>query len=150
VTTDQGKIALLRVVTYGDTATNAVDVSPAAYQLLNAGEYPRTMTWQFAECAENPKITYQFQTGSSEYWTSFWVRGARVPLAKVEVKSQNHASFVTPRRGSDGTLTDDAGFGVGTFTIQLTGMDGQVVTDTFDWPSGGIAGQLLAGHGNFD
>lgn len=149
MTTDKGKTALLRVVTYGATTKNSVDVSPAAYKILNSGEYPRMMTWQFAKCDDTGKIHYEFKPGSHEYWTSFWIRNARVPLAKVEVKSPNHASFFPLKRSTDGTLTDDKGFGKGPFTLRLTGVDGSVVTDTFDWPSGGVANKTLDGAGNF-
>ena len=149
VTTAMGKTALLRVVTYGDTSTNSIDVSPQAYAILNTGEYPRAMTWQLAECPATGVINYEFQTGSSEYWTSLWVRNARVPLAKIEVMSPNHASFFALARASDGTLTDAGGFGAGQFTIRSTGVDGQEVIDTFAWPTAGIAGQTLNGQGNF-
>ncbi len=149
VTTAMGKTALLRVVTYGDTSANSIDVSPQAYAILNSGEYPRAMTWQFAKCPATGVVNYEFQTASSEYWTSLWVRNARVPLANVEVKSLNHPSFVALTRASDGTVTDANGFGAGTFTLRLTGVDGQQVSDTFDWPAAGIAGQMLNGQGNF-
>jgi expansin (peptidoglycan-binding protein) len=149
VTTAMGKSALLRVVTYGDTTPNSIDVSPAAYDLLNSGESPRAMTWQFAECNDTGPIEYEFQTGSNEYWTSLWVRNARVPLTSVTVTSVNHPSALELARGTDGTLTDQSGFGAGAFTITLTGVDGQTISDTFDWPSGGIAGALLEGAGNF-
>jgi expansin (peptidoglycan-binding protein) len=150
VKTDKGKTAILRVVTYGQTTTNSIDVSPEAYAILNSGEYPRAMEWQFVKCPDTGKVIYEFQTGSSEWWTSLWVRNARVPLAKVEVKSPNHTSFAELTRGSDGTLTDGKGFGKGSFTIQLTGMDGQTYSDTFDWPAAGIAGQTLTGQGNIE
>ena len=39
--------------------------------------------------------------------------------------------------------------GEGEFTLQLTGVDGQIVTDTFSWPSAGNAGQMLVGEDNF-
>jgi expansin (peptidoglycan-binding protein) len=149
VTTDKGKSAVLRVVTYGDTTTNSIDVSPEAYAILNSGEYPRSMKWQFTECPDTGKIMYEFQTGSNQWWTSFWVRNARVPITAVEVQSANHSSFVAVQRGSDGTLTDGGGFGQGPFTIRLTGVDGQQVTDSFDWPAAGIAGAMLTGQGNF-
>jgi expansin (peptidoglycan-binding protein) len=144
-----GKTALLRVVTYGDTTTNSIDVSPEAYAILNSGEYPRSMTWQLAECPATGPIVYEFQTASSEYWTCLWVRNARVPLAKVEVQSPNHAAFVALSRGTDGTLTDAGGFGKGSFTIRSTGIDGTQVSDTFTWPSAGVGGQTLMGAANF-
>jgi expansin (peptidoglycan-binding protein) len=149
VTTDKGKSALLRVVTYGDTTTNSIDTSPDAYALLNSGEYPRGMTWQLARCPDTGPMLYEFQTGSNQWWTSLWVRNARVPLAKVEVQSPNHASWTELARGSDGTLTDGGGFGQGAFSIRSTGVDGQVVVEAFDWPAGGIAGAFLTGKGNF-
>lgn len=149
VTTAMGKSALLRVVTYGDTTPNSIDVSPAAYQILDSGEYPRVMTWQFAKCNDTGPLLYEFQTGSNPYWTSLWVRNARVPLTKVSVKSKNHSGYIDLARASDGTVTDASGFGQGDFTMELTGVDGQTVTDTFPWPTAGIAGQLLVGTGNF-
>ncbi|HEY4116553.1 MAG TPA: hypothetical protein VGM56_01805 [Byssovorax sp.] len=149
VTTSKGKTAMLRVVTYGDTSTDSLDVSPEAYDLFDEGEYPRTMTWQFAECPDTGPVQYEFQTCSSEWWTSLWVRNARVPLAKVEVKSPNHGSFTELTRGSDGTLTDNSGFGQGTFSIRSTGVDGTVVEDTFAWPAAGLGGAFLTGQANF-
>lgn len=149
VTTAKGKTALLRVVTYGATTKNSIDVSPEAYKLLNVSENPRNMTWQFAKCEDTGKLYFEFQTGAHEDWTSFWIRNARVPITKVEVKSVRHASFFALRRGSDGTLNDDKGFGKGAFTLQLTGMDGSIVTESFDWPATGVAGKTLTGLGNF-
>jgi expansin (peptidoglycan-binding protein) len=149
VTTGKGKSALLRVVTYGDTSTNSIDVSPDAFAILNSGEYPRAMTWQLAECPDTGAIVYEFQTGANEWWTSLWVRNARVPLVKVEVQSKNHPAFAELARGSDGTLTDGSGFGAGPFTIRLTGIDGRQISDSFEWPAAGIAGQTLTAQGNF-
>jgi expansin (peptidoglycan-binding protein) len=60
------------------------------------------MTWQFAKCPATGVVNYEFQTASSEYWTSLWVRNARVPLANVEVKSLNHPSFVALRGPATG------------------------------------------------
>ncbi|MCX5746739.1 MAG: hypothetical protein NT062_30055 [Proteobacteria bacterium] len=149
VETAMGKSALLRVVTYGDTTPNSIDVSPEAYALLDSGEYPRAMTWHFAKCNDTGPVRYEFQTGSNAYWTSLWVRNARVPLASVAVQSQNHGGFVDLQRGGDGTLTDGGGFGVGAFTLKLTGVDGREVVQSFPWPAGDTAGALLVGDGNF-
>ncbi len=150
VETAAGKSAVLRVVTYGDTSSNSIDVSPAAFALLDSREFPRAMTWRFARCPDTGTLIYEFQTGANQWWTSLWVRNARVPLAKVEVKSANHASFVELVRGGDGTLTDGSGFGQGPFTLRSTGVDGQVVSDIFEWPSPDIAGQTLHGASNFE
>lgn len=150
VTTKKGS-AMLRVVTYGDTTNDAIDVSQTAFDLLNMNEYPRPVTWVSAKCPATGPVMYEFQTGSSDYWTSLWVRNARIPLAKVEVESPNHKTwFPLVWEFGNGTVTDDGGFGNGSFTIRLTAVDGQVVTDTFTWPSGGIAGAFLTGKANFN
>jgi len=148
VTTARGKSATLRVVTYGETTPNSIDVSPEAFEQLDSGEYPRAMTWQFAACPETGPVHYEFQTGSSQWWTSLWVRNARLPLTKVEVKSANHAAFVELERGGDGTLTDGGGFGEGAFSLRLTAIDGSQHVDQLAWPAGGIAGKMLEGSGN--
>jgi expansin (peptidoglycan-binding protein) len=149
VQTAAGKSAVLRVVTYGSTSENSIDVSPDAYAILNSNEYPRSMTWQFAECPNTGPVMYEFQTGSSEYWTSLWLRNARVPLTKVEVQSVNHPQWTELERGTDGTLTDNAGFGKGPFSIRATGVDNSQITDDFQWPTSGVAGVMLTGAGNF-
>ncbi|HEY2365824.1 MAG TPA: hypothetical protein VGH87_05530 [Polyangiaceae bacterium] len=149
VQTAAGKSAVLRVVTYGSTSENSIDVSPDAYAILNSNEYPRSMTWQFAECPNTGPVMYEFQTGSSEYWTSLWLRNARVPLTKVEVQSVNHPQWTELERGTDGTLTDNAGFGKGPFSIRATGIDNSQITDNFQWPTSGVAGVTINGAGNF-
>lgn len=139
ITTATTRSIVARVVTYGDTGLNDLDVSPSVFQELNTNEYPRTMTWQWAKCPDTGTLRFEFHTGANIWWTSFWVRNPRVPVTKVEVKSRNHANWVTLRRGSDGTVNDDSGFGEGAFTLRITGMDGQVIEDTFpSFTPGGI------------
>ncbi len=149
VKTAVGKTAILRVVTYGETTRNSIDVSPEAYKILDSGEYPRSMAWQFTRCPDTGRVMYEFQTGAHEYWTSLWVRNARIPISKTDVKSKNHAAYIPLTRGTDGSLTDASGFGKGAFTIRLTGIDGSTLEDTFDWPAEGVAGKILLGRANF-
>lgn len=150
VTTAAGKSALLRVVTYGATSTDSIDVSPSAFSILNVNENPRSMTWQFAKCPDTGPLMYEFKTGSNDYWTAFWLRDARIPIANVEVKSANHTAWTAlDRTSTDGSLVDAGGFGNGSFSIRSTAIDGQQVTDTFAYPSGGFAGAFLTGNGNF-
>ena len=112
-------------------------------------KFPRSMTWQLVKCPDTGAIVYEFQSGAHEYWTSLWVRNARVPIARVEVQSANHAQFVELTRAGDGTLTDASGFGVGPFTLRVTGVDGSQITDSFTWPAGGVGGARLTGAENF-
>jgi hypothetical protein len=128
IKTAAGKSIVARIVTYGVEQDPAdIDVSPAVFEAIHQDEYPRTMTWSLAACPDAGTIEYEFQTEANEWWTSLWVRNARVPVAKVEVRSANHADFIELARGTDGTLTDADGFGQGAFTLRITGSDGQVI-----------------------
>jgi expansin len=132
INTGTGRSIVARVVTYGVTnQPGDIDVSPSVYASLNTGEYPRSMNWQYSKCPDTGSLRYEFQTGSNIWWTSLWVRNPRLPVTKVEVKSKNHSNFIPMARGGDGTLTDASGFGEGEFTLRLTAIDGQIVTDTF-------------------
>ena len=149
VETEKGRSALLRVVSYGDTTRNSIDVSPNAYDLLNTGENPRNMQWWFSKCPDTGPLLYEFKPESSQWWAAFWIRDTRIAIAKVEISGPNHKDFVTLRRETDGSSVDDSGFGKGDFTIRLTSIDGQQLSDTFTWPDSGIGGVTLTGQGNF-
>jgi expansin (peptidoglycan-binding protein) len=149
VMTAKGKSVMARVVTTGDTrGPNDIDLSQKAFDAINLGEYPRSMTWHLVKCSDNgAKIQYQFQTESNPYWTSLWVRNARLPLRSVEAKSKNHPTFIKLERGTDGTLTDAAGFGDGPFTLRLTAYDGQIITDSFPKL---VTGSVLGSSSQFE
>ena len=133
IETALGHSIVARVVTYGaENAPGDIDVSPSVYAAINEDEWPRDMTWQFTACPDTGSLYYEFQTGSNVWWTSLWVRNPKVPIAKVEVQSKNHADFVELKRGSDGTLTDGSGFGEGAFTLRITAIDGQAIEQAFD------------------
>jgi expansin len=138
IRTAQGRSIVARVVTYGvEAEPGDIDVSPSVYEALNTGEYPRSMTWQFANCPGDSKLQYEFQTGANVWWTSFWVRNAKVPIEKVEVQSTNQPTFSELRRELDGTLNADSGFGE---------LGGSVVTDRFEKFE---PGQLLSSDKQF-
>jgi len=148
IKTETGRSIVARVVTYGvEQEAGDIDVSASVFDAIHTGEFPRAMTWEFAKCPEAGTLRYEFQTGANPYWTSLWVRTPRVPITKVEVQSANHASFFEMRRGPDGTLNDDGGFGTGEFTFRVTGMDGQVITETLPSFS---AGELVTGSAQFE
>jgi expansin (peptidoglycan-binding protein) len=131
VTTATGKSVTARVVTTGAThGPNDLDLSQSAFDAIDEGQYPRSMNWELVECEAGGKLQYQFQTEASASWTSLWVRNARLPVTLLEVKSQAHSDFTPLTRGGDGTLTDEAGFGDGSFTLRVTAIDGQVISDT--------------------
>jgi expansin (peptidoglycan-binding protein) len=150
-----GKQVTARVITTGETVgPNDIDLSQRAFEALGGDDYPRKMTWAVVKCpttgvgsASTDKIKYQFQTEANPDWTSLWVRGARLPLRRVEVRKGSKSSWVSLQRGTDGTLTDPSGFGTGKFELRLTAYDGQIVTDSFDKFT---AGAVLSSEHQFE
>jgi hypothetical protein len=148
IETAAGHSIVARVVTYGvEQEAGDIDVSPAVFDAITEGEYPRTMTWSFAACPEAGNVLYEFQTETNPWWTSLWVRNPKVPLEKVEVKKAGADSFVELSRATDGTLTDASGFGEGAFTLRMTAIDGQVLEDELP---GFEAGELVDSGIQFD
>jgi hypothetical protein len=147
VTTGEGKTIIARAITYGvANAAGDIDLSQAAFDQIHQGEYPRAMTWQFVTCPGSGPVYLQFQTAANPDWTSLWVRNPRVPIERVEVKSQHHAAFTALERGTDGTFTDSAGFGSGAFTLRIIGINGATLDQDFPSFTGGA---LLTGTANF-
>jgi hypothetical protein len=146
ITTAMGRTVVARVVTYGDTmGPGDVDLSPQAYTMLDQAEYPRTMSWHLVSCPTTQPLYVQWQTGANPYWTSFWIRNPRVAIARVEVTSTSHATAITLMQGGDGTFTDASGFGAGSFTLTIVGVDGSRFTQTFP---GFDPGALVMASGN--
>lgn len=139
VTTGLGKSLLVRIITTGaSNAAGDMDLSPEAFELLDGmdpeatPQNPRPMTWQLAKCSSTSgAIRLQYQTGSNAYWTSLWVRNARLPLSKVEVQKGSSGDFLGLRRETDGTWNADQGFGEGPFTLRFTSTTGAVLSKAF-------------------
>lgn len=148
IETARGKSIVARVVTYGvQQEAGDIDVSPSVYDAIHEGEYPRSMSWSFARCPDVGGLKYEFHEDAHEYWTSLWVRDPRVPLMKAEVKRAAEKSFTELQRSGDGTLVDTSGFGKGSFTLRLTALDGQVLTDELPGFKGG---QLVRSSKQFE
>jgi expansin (peptidoglycan-binding protein) len=98
---------------------------------MGTPDLPRPMSWQLARCPDKGNMVLEYQTGSNPYWTSFWVRNARVPIASVESKKADEAGFTKLARTSDGPFTDGDGVGMGAFDLRITSVGGQAVTQTF-------------------
>jgi len=146
VTTGLGKTAILRVVTYGQTNDPGdIDVSPEANDVLDSGEYPRAMTWRLIECDNAAPIYVQFKTGANVWWTSLWIRNPSQAVASVEVRNAKYPSFHALELGTDGSYTDEHGFGDGPFTIRVTGEAGA----TYEFEVAGVdPGALISTGGN--
>jgi len=135
VTTRLGKSVLVHIVTYGvSMRPGDLDLSPEAYQVIHEDDpmgtsaLPRPMSWQLARCPDKGNMVLEFQTGANPFWTSFWVRNAKLPIASVESKKAGEAAFSMLNRTPDGPFTDGDGVGSGAFDLRITSVGGPAVT----------------------
>jgi expansin (peptidoglycan-binding protein) len=134
VKTPMGKSVVVHIVTYGQSnGAGDLDLSPEAFNVLQEGSNlgMRSMTWQLARCPDKGNMYIEYQTGANPYWTSFWVRNARVPIASVESKKPGEGAFTKLNRTPDGPFTDGDGVGTDAFDLRITSVGGQAVTQTF-------------------
>jgi|SRR5450432_1013456 len=138
VTTRLGKSVLVHIVTYGvSKAPGDLDLSPEAYDTIHQDDpmgtpdLPRPMSWQLARCPDKGNMYVEYQTKANPYWTSFWIRNAKLPIASVESKKAGEADFSKLDRTSDGPFTDADGVGSGAFDLRITSVGGQAVTPAF-------------------
>jgi len=137
VTTRLGKSVLVHIVTYGvSMRPGDLDLSPEAYQVIHEDDpmgtsaLPRPMSWQLARCPDKGNMVLEFQTAANPYWTSFWVRNAKLPIASVESKKAGESAFSMLKRTPDGPFTDADGVGSGAFDLRITSTGNQTVTAT--------------------
>jgi expansin (peptidoglycan-binding protein) len=134
VKTPMGKSVVVHIVTYGvSQGPGDLDLSPEAFAVLQEGSSlgTRSMTWQLARCPDKGNMYIEYQTGANPYWTSFWVRNAKLPIASVESKKPDESAFSKLDRTPDGPFTDGNGVGTGSFDLRITSIGGQAVTQTF-------------------
>jgi expansin (peptidoglycan-binding protein) len=123
-----------------------IDLSPQAFAAiadLSAGRVP--ITWRIVSPTINGPIRYRFKEGSSQWWTAVQVRNHRNPIATVEYRDGS-GQFVSAARQSYNYFVAFGGMGPGPYTIRVTDIYGNVLTDT------GIAlsvAQEVAGSGQF-
>ena len=130
-----------------------LDLSPQAFQKispLSAGKVP--ITWTLVPCQVSGNVEYRYKDGSSQYWTAIQVLNHRLPIAKLEWKTQTQtgyadvalASYDYLRPQSSGVGTKDGG------RVRITAWDGQVLEDTL--PAVGPSedgGTVVTGGGQF-
>ncbi|HEV8550782.1 MAG TPA: hypothetical protein VGQ57_17170, partial [Polyangiaceae bacterium] len=128
--TANGKTLIARAVTYGqETGPNDIDVSPEIDAELD-GNAGRNVTWRFVKCSENSSVEYTFdgRDWSNTWFFRVWVRNARVPVNKVEVRVGS-GDWSTADWQTDGAWQASSQDFSGGFSLRVTAIDGQTLVD---------------------
>eukprot|EP00005_Dracoamoeba_jomungandri_P000328 CAMPEP_0174257210 /NCGR_PEP_ID=MMETSP0439-20130205/6386_1 /TAXON_ID=0 /ORGANISM="Stereomyxa ramosa, Strain Chinc5" /LENGTH=276 /DNA_ID=CAMNT_0015340199 /DNA_START=1 /DNA_END=831 /DNA_ORIENTATION=- len=103
------------------------------------------LTWKAVDCpVGSQKLSYEFE-GSTENFIKLQIRGHRIPIESVKITSPITADLVHTddnhwQAGGLPSVTSD-------LTIEITAIDGQVLTDTVPYDGSQGEGTIFAGDG---
>jgi expansin (peptidoglycan-binding protein) len=127
-----------------ETGTNQIDISQAAFQeLADLSVGKLAITWRYVSCPATlvtGNMEYAIKDGSSRYWSAIAFRNFPVPITGVQVENRL-GGISTPTRMDYNYWLDEAGFGLGPYTVTVTNANGQDVVFTLPaLPDGTLTG----------
>ena len=116
-----------------------IDLSQEAFSKIADPVLGRVqITWKYIAGDVTGNIRYRFKEGSHEWWTAVQILNHRHPVEKVEMLSAE-GNWILLIRASYNYFIQSSGMGPGPYTIRVTDIFGQTVTDTnINFLPGGI------------
>jgi expansin (peptidoglycan-binding protein) len=146
ITGPEGEVTAMIVDRCPECPEGNIDLSPAAFETIA----PLAMglidiSWTFVPGDVTGPISYKFNIGSNEWWTSIQIRNHRTAVASVEIKDQD-GDWAMLDRQMDNFFSNNNGYGQGPYTIRVTDIYGQqLIDDGIAFSVGGVE----EGEGNF-
>ena len=111
-------------------AKGSLDLSETAFAMIAPVSAGRVaITWHEVDCPVTGPISYEFQTGSSQFYTAVQLRNARYPIAKLEsIGSGGSATEIA--RVDYNYFVATSGLGPGPYHLRVTDQRGHVLDDT--------------------
>ncbi|MCP4674791.1 MAG: hypothetical protein GY854_04605 [Deltaproteobacteria bacterium] len=126
----EGKVTLRIVDRCPGCPEGDVDFSPRAFELLAPLELGRIpITWTYVPCSVTGPVIYFFDPGSNQWWSSIQVRNHRNEIARFEFQDDD-GTWHNLERANHNFFIYAAGMGPGPYTIRITDIHGQTLTDT--------------------
>jgi expansin len=129
VTGPMGNTITVRVVdscpgcSHGD-----LDLSETAFGMLSPLSAGRiSISWHEVPCEVSGPITYNFQSGASQYYAAIQIRNSRYPIAALEAKQSS--TYVQLAEQTYNYFVAANGLGVGPYDLRVTDARGQVLED---------------------
>jgi expansin (peptidoglycan-binding protein) len=108
----------------------SLDLSETAFGMISPLSAGRVdISWHEVECPVTGPVSYDFQSGSSKFYTAIQLRNTRYPIATLE--SLDGSGVATALMRADYNYFIGAnGIGPGPYTLRVTDQRGQVLDDT--------------------
>jgi expansin (peptidoglycan-binding protein) len=137
ITGPKGNVTVRVVDECPDCVSGQLDLSQSAFAKVadvSAGRV--NVTWQAVSCAVTGNVAYHYKDGSSQYWTAIQIRNSKLPIAKLEVKT--NGNFQEIARVDYNYFVADQGTGPGSVDVRITAVDGQTIEDTLAPPTSNV------------
>ncbi len=129
ITGPSGEVTVRIVDRCPECPAGDIDLSPQAFEKIaeiSKGRVP--ISWQYVPCSVSGPIVYRFKEGSNQWWTALQLRNHKHGIAKLEYEGPS--GFVEVQREEYNYFVEAAGMGPGPYTLRVTDVYGNVLTDT--------------------
>lgn len=126
----EGDVTVRIVDRCPECQTGDVDFSPQAFEILAPlpqGRIP--ITWTYVPCDVSGPVIYYFDPGSNQWWSSIQVRNHRHEIARLEARDES-GTWQELKRQNHNFFCYTSGLGPGPYTLRITDIYGQSLTDT--------------------
>ena len=124
----KGSIVLRIVDLCPECKAGDLDLSEQAFVMIADkadGHVP--ISWVPVACTVRGPIAIRFKEGSSQWWLALQVRNSRLPISMIEM--QTTAGFVALEQQDYNYAVNASGPGPGPYSLRITAIDGQQVTE---------------------
>ena len=128
VKSPKGSTVVYVTDTYPGSPKGALDICPKSFAKLGDVSKGRVdLQWRVVKAPITGNFTYKVKTGSSQYWAAIQVRNHKYPVLKMEYYKNGKWNNMEKQPYNYFLATN---MGLGTQTLRMTDIRGQVVTDT--------------------
>lgn len=138
VTGPKGRIVVRIVDLCPECRAGDLDLSEQAFAAIEEMSAGRaSIAWVPQPCAVQGPIAIRFKEGSSQWWLALQVRNSRLPIRKIEM--QTPAGFTALEQQEYNYAINSNNPGSGPYTLRITAVDGQQLTETgITFQEGGV------------
>jgi expansin (peptidoglycan-binding protein) len=108
--------------------SNHLDLYPDAFaKLADPSKGIINVSWDYVPCGISSPIKLKNKSGTSKFWFSMQVMNANVGVTKLEVSTDNGATWKATTRKPYNFFENPAGFGSESVDVRVTGVNGKMV-----------------------
>ncbi len=130
VTGPQGSVVVRIVDECPGCSQGSLDLSETAFGMISPLSAGRVdISWHQVDCPVTGPVTYQYQSGSSQFYTAIQLRNTRYPLVSLAAVDASGSATELPRQTYN-YFVASSGLGPGPYTLRVTDNRGETLEDT--------------------